>query len=258
MVWDDIDWEAFHIAARTYSSTKVHLLKLVHDQLPFRTHTARFQPWTTSHCHYCDHPDTMDHLQCSDCNPTSGPFREQLKSRLTIFMDSRRCSRLISGYTRIFPKYWPHPQSTPVRQTSDGACSLEGFSLSHGVGYLRSDTTMIGNPMEPTRRQMNSAESTPILARIIKTILTSLSELWLSHLAHIHTKSEHTLSPITTAELHRKVHSTHNCIRLTHTTSAMIWRNFWRQPHQQQSKHTYHSTLRPSRMRLTSSPTIRT
>jgi hypothetical protein len=45
-------WSAFQMAARTYNSSEVHLLKLVHDQLPTRQHLSRFQPWTEATCHH--------------------------------------------------------------------------------------------------------------------------------------------------------------------------------------------------------------
>jgi hypothetical protein len=77
-VFEEVDWQAFHVAERNYASTDVHLLKLVHGLLPTRSHTARFQPWTSSSCHYCDTPETLVHLQCGRCNSVSSQFRAKL------------------------------------------------------------------------------------------------------------------------------------------------------------------------------------
>ncbi len=69
-----IDWRSFRMAARTYHSPEVHLLKLVHDQLPTRAHLSKFQPWTVPKCHHCDALDTIDHLQRTTCNPISARY----------------------------------------------------------------------------------------------------------------------------------------------------------------------------------------
>ena len=72
--------------------------------------------------------------------------------------------------------------------------------------------------MQPKRRKMHSAESTPILAGIIKVFWTALSELWLHHLAHIHRQSDTAVSPVTTDELHNKVRWMHTFQAQLHET----------------------------------------
>jgi len=88
---DTIDWEAFCMAARTYSSTEVHLLKLVHDKLPMRRLVSRHQPWTNDRCHYCSAHDTMDHLQTGICNPVSPKFRRTLLKSIRHYLSGRNC-----------------------------------------------------------------------------------------------------------------------------------------------------------------------
>jgi hypothetical protein len=65
---DDIDWDAFCMAARTCSSTEVHLLKLVHDKLLLCRNTSLHQKWIPGNCHYYSSHDTLDHLQKGLCN----------------------------------------------------------------------------------------------------------------------------------------------------------------------------------------------
>ena len=117
--WANVDWAAFRMAARKYKSTEVHLLKLVHDKLPFRSHTSRFQPWIPAHCHYCDHPDTMDHLQCTTCNPILEKFRHTLRETIQIYLDSRRCPRLFSTLFLQAINYWFYAALPMPLATSD-------------------------------------------------------------------------------------------------------------------------------------------
>jgi hypothetical protein len=87
LTYDKIGWSAFRMAARTYHSTEVHLLKLVHDVLPTRSHTARFKPWTSPLCHHCKERDTLDHLQQSQCNPMSVRYAQDVADALDTYFD---------------------------------------------------------------------------------------------------------------------------------------------------------------------------
>ena len=84
-VCDDVDWDAFCMAARSYSSTEVHLLKLVHHKLPMRKQVSQHQEWTKAECYYCAEPDTMDHLQ-------RAKFRTNIRKSVHRYMLHRCCS----------------------------------------------------------------------------------------------------------------------------------------------------------------------
>jgi len=84
--YDDVDWTAFRIAARSYFATEVHLLKLVHDQLPTRGHVSRFQPWIPPRCHFCTEKETFLHLQTCPCHPLSDPFRHKLRTKVDEYL----------------------------------------------------------------------------------------------------------------------------------------------------------------------------
>ena len=87
----DVLWEPFYMAARTYYSSDVHLLKLVHDQLPTRSHLAHFQSWTIPTCHHCSELDTMmDHLQRGRCNPVSLRYSSDVTEALTSYFEKHR------------------------------------------------------------------------------------------------------------------------------------------------------------------------
>jgi hypothetical protein len=90
-VVDTIDWDAFCMAGHTFSSTEVHLLKLVHDKLPLRKQVSRHQPWTSTQCHYCANHDTMDHLQTGICNPVSVGFRSDIYKKNRLYLQKRQC-----------------------------------------------------------------------------------------------------------------------------------------------------------------------
>lgn len=202
-IWDNVDWPAFHMAARSYKSTEVHLLKLVHDKLPFRTHTARFQPWVPSNCHYCMSPDTMDHLQCSTCNPQSHSFRKEVKAGIAAYMESRKAPR---AFTQMFLDaldFWfdsslsvplarslcfPHQQDIGWRLFSRGFLSLSWRRTLDEMSNAR--VTMRVNSQATT-----SSQSIKIIAGAIKLMWLSLGKLWLSHLSAIHQSPEPTSTP---------------------------------------------------------------
>jgi hypothetical protein len=90
-VCDDVDWDAFCMAARSYSLTEVHLLKLVHDKLPMRKQVSQHQEWTKAECYYCAAPNTMDHLQRATCNPASVKFQTDIRKSVHRYMLHRSC-----------------------------------------------------------------------------------------------------------------------------------------------------------------------
>ena len=263
-VSDNIDWETFHMAARTYVSTEVHLLKLVHDQLPFRKHTARFQPWTSHQCHYCDQPDTMDHLHCTDCNPIAGPFRDKLRSSLQVFMDSRGCSRPFQSMMLAAVDFWFHAElsvslATSIvhaRQTNIGWRLLTRGFMSQSWRHLLETTATTNTPSHTgsPQRPMTSAESTVILAGIVKTFWMSLSELWLTQLAHIHKQTDAREVPhLLRTDYHNKVRWMHTFQPLLgdtlHTISILIWKNTSIQHPPHQCRPTSLNTLQPFKPR---------
>jgi len=86
--YDDVDWPAFQMATRNYFSTEVHLVKLIHDQLPTRHRVHRYQPWVPPHCHYCDSTETFYHLQTCSHHPVSSQFRTTLVDHVAAYFKS--------------------------------------------------------------------------------------------------------------------------------------------------------------------------
>ena len=75
-VLNDVDWASFHMAARNYEGNPVQLLKIVHDKLPTNLLRSRYNPSIRPHCHFCCHPETLDHLCISKCNERSIQFSD--------------------------------------------------------------------------------------------------------------------------------------------------------------------------------------
>ena len=84
--YNDVDWESFQAAARTYHSAEVHLLKLVYDKLPTNSNKAKYQPWISPKCHFCDQPETFTHLCRSKCNKRSITFQTNLTTKLQEYL----------------------------------------------------------------------------------------------------------------------------------------------------------------------------
>ena len=119
-VYEDIDWKSFHIAARNYVSTDVHLLKLVHNLLPTRSHTARFQPWISPFCHYCDEPETMVHLQCSSCNSVSHQYRTNLIAALQRYFARNHAPTEFGQVFITAIEQWLNGSTPALQQTGRG------------------------------------------------------------------------------------------------------------------------------------------
>ena len=125
----DVDWTIFCSAARNYTASDVHLLKLVHDKLPTNSHKAKFQPWVTGQCSHCSQRETFDHLmQCT--NPMSHDFRLRVLKAIREF-----------GYRRAVPteflntylegiEQWLHGHTpTMIHHRLDRAQSAIGWRL---------------------------------------------------------------------------------------------------------------------------------
>ena len=60
----------------------MHLLKLVHDKLPTNYNKAKYQPWISPVCHFCNQLETFNHLCLSNCNDRSITFRKTFTEKL--------------------------------------------------------------------------------------------------------------------------------------------------------------------------------
>ena len=210
---DDIDWESFCMAARTYTSTEVHLLKLVHDKLPFRRVTSRHQKWTRTTCHYCSSTDTMDHLQLSLCNPASIRYRKEIRQSVAKYLSKRRCSYATSARVLLTLNTWltssqRRPPDDPVHlsQTDIG---LRLFTR----GFLTNKWREIfAESMPPSVRPGDAPrqhELTIIVSGLIKTMWASLGKLWLDHLQTIHQSERTRESPVTLQSMRDHVRLIH-------------------------------------------------
>ena len=111
-----IDWQSFLQAARTYPGSDVHLMKLVHDKLPTNYIKSRYQSWTSARCHFCEHPETFEHLCLSPCNPRSEEFRTNLTNTANHFFLRTNTSKLFAQCFHAAMQAWLHsndPQYTP-------------------------------------------------------------------------------------------------------------------------------------------------
>jgi hypothetical protein len=123
-----IDWRAFRMAARTYHSSEVHLLKLVHDQLPTRSHLSKFQPWTVPNCHHCGARDTIDHLQRTTCNPISSRYPEDICNAVTGYFDKHQTPHAFRTTFLYCLRQWLQESEDAIDTTTD---SWHGSPILH-------------------------------------------------------------------------------------------------------------------------------
>ena len=134
-VCDDVDWDALCMAAQTYESTEVHLLKLIHDKLPLRKQVGRHQTWTQAQCHYCETHDTFDHLQCGQCNPASIRFRDDIRKSVWEYLTHRQCPTTFTRQFMVALEHWLSSALPPPDGTSaqwDGQAAVGWRLLTRG------------------------------------------------------------------------------------------------------------------------------
>ena len=212
-VIDTIDWEAFCMAARTYSSTEVHLLKLVHDKLPLRRQVSRHQSWTNAQCHYCSSYDTMDHLQTSICNPMSPKFRSMICKSVQHYLSRRQCPQTFSQRFMNTLQSWIDPlhpmvnsDQHPPEQVTIGLRLITRGFLSQS---WRRELSAAITASSPSANEPNDHELTSTIAGLIRTMWTCVGQLWLDHLTTIHETAKSTQSPVTLASLRERVRLIH-------------------------------------------------
>ena len=215
-VCDDVDWDAFCMAARSYSSTEVHLLKLVHDKLPMRYKVSQHQKWTKAECYYCSHPDTIDHLQRGTCNPASAKFRADIREEATqSYMQHQRCpNQFISIFLRALD-HWTNADDLDTALLSDtthrqSAIGWRLFTRGFLTRQWHALLQQLTSPREPNPSHVaHTIETTKTIAGLIKTMWGALSRAWLHHLDIIHQKSQCRQSPVTLASLKDRVRLIH-------------------------------------------------
>ena len=219
-VCDDVDWDAFCMAARSYHSTEVHLLNLVHDKLPTRKHVGRLQEWTKSDCYYCAAQDTLDHLQLGQCNPASITYREDIRKSVREYLLKRHCPL---EFTRQFCSALEWWLTSSMSDDTATSCTTDLWANQHAVGwrlftrgFLTRQWHNLLQSLQTQPRDPNgippppSSEITTTIAGLIKTMWDSLSRAWLDHLAIIHEKKTTPLkSPVTLQSLKDRVRLIH-------------------------------------------------
>jgi hypothetical protein len=135
LTYKTLAWTAFRMAARTYHSTEVHLLKLLHDILPTRSHTARFQPWTNPSCHHCTERDTIDHLQQSRCNPISSRYSIDVEEALDAYFEKSQAPQKFREIFQYCIRQWITQNKEGISMTS---------AQWHGSANLHTSQSEIG------------------------------------------------------------------------------------------------------------------
>jgi hypothetical protein len=209
-----VNWEAMRMAARTYSSTEVHLLKLVHDRLPFRDHVARFQPWIVNTCHYCDHLDTMDHLQRSHCNPASAMFRMSICDKVTEYITTRAYPEVFGEAFIAALIYWLYdtpPTCILGTAVFDAQQSIGWRLLTRGFVAIEWTTLLQQTLLQTSPGVATSTpDVTSMLSGLIKVMWTEVGELWIAHLAMIHEKEKTRISPVSLEAMRNRVRTIHS------------------------------------------------
>lgn len=225
---NDIDWDIFRHANRNYSSTDIHLLKLVHDKLPTNLQKSRYFPWVSSKCHFCEEPETFEHLCTSTCNQRSIEFRNKLLQELNeFFLTTNTPAPFCDAYLDAI-RLWLFqnttrpwalqrgPKSLFRRQKAIGWSQMSrGFLSKAWRQYLRTTLKMreqedwhsrqvaeMGDPDMPKGQfwvdfstQDKQTPPTPLtdpkrlLAKLITITRNEMGSLWSNHLTFLHQDS---------------------------------------------------------------------
>jgi hypothetical protein len=233
----DVDWSVFRSAARNYSASDVHLLKLVHDKLPTNSHKAKFQPWVAGHCSYCSQRETFDHLmQCHHALPAD--FRQRVTTAVRAFGERRQIpedfiTAYLDGLQQWLQGHEPvlsHPGLDTAQSAIGWRLLPRGFLSSAWAQYLelllqpswQADDTSISSE-EDTLEVYEDNQSSQggrvashhhdvrtVLSELVRVVWSEMSSFWERHLDHIHTNNKLKGSPAKLAELQSQIRLLHS------------------------------------------------
>jgi hypothetical protein len=202
-------WGPNVIDAHTYSSTEVHLLKLVHDKLPLRRQVSRHQEWMPAACHYCSAPDAMDHLQTGVCNPTSSKFQVEIRASVRKYLTHRQCPKVfITRFMKMIDSWLCPTLGTQPNDTAANSQATIGLRLLTR-GFL---TCQWRQALCDSLRNHDYQKDSPrdhaligSIAGLIKVMWKLVGKLWLDHLQVIHETTKSHQSPVTLVSLQTRV-----------------------------------------------------
>jgi hypothetical protein len=184
----DINWTTFRAASRTFESTDTHLLKLVHGKLPTRKHKSRFELHVSPQCHYCTEEETFDHLaRCH--NPISEQFRTNIIRNIRAYGSKHhlpaKFTTIIATAINDWLQHREPLRSAPV-PASVHPCIRSQSQIGWWKFLLGFHSTSWQTFLVSVLRHTNLDDPSAIMAGLIQTAWTSLSDLWTDHLTHIH------------------------------------------------------------------------
>jgi len=219
----DVDWKTFNMATRTYFSTEVHLVKLIHNLLPTKSRLHKYQPWISPQCQFCSEIETFHHLQTCPCHPDAITFRQKINKTVDEYLTKQQVPLTFRKYfmaslraclsmsTPDDRTYILLPQQRIGEQLfTRGLLSSQWRHLLHQERLNDRNLKIIAshNPYlaQPTGSSISSKSSRIVLAGAIKIMWEAMGELWLNHLNTIHHTKTTNQSPDTLQ--HLRYHAT--------------------------------------------------
>ena len=238
-------WPIFCSAARNYSASAVHLLKLVHDELLTNSHKAKFQPWVTGQCAHCSQRETFDHLmQCT--NPMSHDFRLRVLKAIRDFgqrravpIDCEFIDTYLEGIEQWLLGHTPtltHPQLDRAQSAIGWKLFIRGYLSMEWKTYLelllRSSTLPLDAQPDPdgdytpsnaegwecyiemrstphTANEKAQQDPATILSGLIRVVWSEMSSFWERHLDHIYAHAQRKRSPAKLMEVKTQIQQLH-------------------------------------------------
>ena len=161
----------------------------------------------------------MDHLQCTECNPVSAKFRRDITKTMLTYLESRQCSHYFITLFLQALDCWlfaDHPVTLVTSEAYPRQADIGWRLFISGFLTRQWRTTLERtHKKKPGTLSITLAESILIIAGAIKLLWQATGQLWLSHLETIHQHKEHSLSPVTTADLQSN-------IRWMHTMKSQV------------------------------------
>lgn len=213
-----ISWPWFTRAAKSYTHTDNHLMKLVHDQLPTRYTKCKKtgQSWIPETCRFCElEPETFEHLLKCD-HPAGIEFRKSLPRSVRTYCAARGAPHnfqttliiAIEDWIRDKPPLQKFYNRPTVKHLATAQALIgwgqffKGFLTTHWKTFFMAEYSTTNPSDEPF-------DCDGFFAGLIKVLWTQQSNFWMSHQKNLHSPANQSDDPVRLQELRLEIQQLH-------------------------------------------------
>jgi hypothetical protein len=216
-----ISWKWFKSAAKTYTQSHNHLMKLVYDQLPtcHVKHKKSGQSWIPDNCRFCDlETETFEHLLKCD-HPDGHSFRRSFPRAVRKYCESKGVPHNFQSTLVIAIEDWIRDKQ-PLHNVRQRPTVQLIASLQHNIGwsnffkgfvsanwrqYLEYEITHASTSAETSNIDVDH-----FFVGLIKLFWTQQSQFWMTYQRNLHHPPSPSSDPVQLQELKLEVEHLHS------------------------------------------------